>query len=307
MLKTGWVRYSLVRRRWIGALIISGAPSLKIALPPGANARDDVADVVNRRRLVDGDADRAIREIAEVDARCLCGLAHDRRVRAGDVQGIEVGDVGLLESRCDEGVLERPRHAVNALADRAQPVRAVKHRIHRRDVREQRLRGADVGRRLLAADVLFARGQRHAIGAAAAGVDGYADDAPRRLADEGLARREERGVRPAVAERYAEALRVADDGVGAHLSRRRQQRQRHQVAGDGDEQSRGVRLLDDRREVAYFAVIVRILQQQAEGLRPSAATRDRRLRAGCRAARALPFRTSSVCGNVRDDTRNTDS
>ena len=74
-----------------------------------------------------------------------------------------------------------------------------------------------------------------------------ADDPPRRLAHVRLARREERGVRPAVAERHAEALRVADDRVGAHLAGRRQQRQRQQVGGDRDEHAGGVRALDDRR------------------------------------------------------------
>ena len=79
---------------------------------------------------------------------------------------------------------------------------------------------------------------------AAAGVDRQADDAARRLAHECLARREERRVRPAVAERHAKALRVADDGVGAHLAGRRQQRQREQVARDGHQHAGRVRPLD---------------------------------------------------------------
>ena len=58
---------------------------------------------------------------------------------------------------------------------------------------------------------------------------------PGRLAHEGFARREERRVRPAVAERHAEALRVADDDVGAHLAGRREQRQRQQVGRDRDQ------------------------------------------------------------------------
>ena len=66
-------------------------------------------------------------------------------------------------------------------------------------------------------------------------VDRHADDAARRLAHVLLERREERGVRTAVAERHAEALRVAEDDVGAHLAGRRQQRQAEQIGADGDE------------------------------------------------------------------------
>ena len=45
------------------------------------------------------------------------------------------------------------------------------------------------------------------------------------------------GVRAAEAERHAEALRRADDDVGAHLARRREQREREQVGGDRDQRA----------------------------------------------------------------------
>ena len=226
-------------------------------------------------------------------------------VRPLDAQRVEVGGVGLPQPRRDQRVLDRARHAVDALADRAQPFGPVEHRVHRGDVREQRLRGADVRGRLLAADVLLARLQRHAIRAMAAGVDRHADDAPRRLAHERLARREERGVRAAVAERHAEALRVADHRVGAHLAGRRQQRQRHQVARDRHEQAGGVGLLDDRPQVA-----------RPRRDRPDTAAGGRRrcsigsvsgspISSRMPSGSARPFRTSMVCGNVRADTRNT--
>jgi hypothetical protein len=41
----------------------------------------------------------------------------------------------------------------------------MEHGVHRGDVREERLRGADIGRGLLAADVLFPGLQRHPVGA----------------------------------------------------------------------------------------------------------------------------------------------
>ena len=121
---------------------------------------------------------------------------------------------------------------------RRQPLRAVIDGVQAGDVGEQRLRGADVRRRLLAADVLLARLQRHPVRRVAVRVDRHADDAARRLPDVLLERREERGVRAAVAERHAEPLRVAEDDVGAHLAGRRQQREAEQIGADRDEHAR---------------------------------------------------------------------
>ena len=153
---------------------------------------------------------------------------------------------------------------MDAGGDRLQPVRSVIDRVHRRDVRQQRLRGADVRRRLLAADVLLAGLERHPVRLASPRVHRQADDSPRRLADERLPRREERRVRSAVPERHAEPLRVADDDVGAHLSGRSDQRQRHQIARHGDEQARRMGLVDRRPQIGDRPAIVRVLQQQAE-------------------------------------------
>ena len=69
--------------------------------------------------------------------------------------------------------------AVGALGDLPSALRPVIDGVHRRHDREQHLRGADVARRLLAADVLLARLQRHAQRRLAAGVDRDADDAAR--------------------------------------------------------------------------------------------------------------------------------
>ena len=139
-------------------------------------------------------------------------------------------------------------------------------------------------------------------------VDREADDPARRLADERLARREKRRVRPAVAERHAEPLRVADDGVGAHLAGRHQQRQREQIGRDGDERPGGVRAFDDRPQIASLRrAIVGILQQQAErAVSTSAATPARSpISSRMSSGSARPRSTSSVCGKQRSDTRNT--
>ena len=69
-------------------------------------------------------------------------------------------------------------------------------------------------------------------------VDRHADDAARHLADVGVARGEERRVRAAVAERHAEALRAADDDVGAHLAGRRDERAGQQIGRDDGQRLR---------------------------------------------------------------------
>jgi hypothetical protein len=79
-----------------------------------------------------------------------------------------------------------------------------------------------------------------------------------------LAGGEKRGVRSAVAERHAKALRVADHHVGAHLARRREQRQGQQVGGHGDQHAGGMGAGNDLRQILDAAVLVGILQQHPE-------------------------------------------
>jgi hypothetical protein len=79
-----------------------------------------------------------------------------------------------------------------------------------------------------------------------------------------LARGEERSVRTAVAERYAEALRVAEHHVGTGLSRRREQREGEQVGGHRHQHLRGMRGADEASQVGDRAALVGILQQHAE-------------------------------------------
>jgi hypothetical protein len=99
-------------------------------------------------------------------------------------------------------------------------------------------------------------------------VLGDADEAPRQLAHPLAARREERRVRPAVAERHAEALRAADRDVGADLARRRQHRQRQQIGRHRDQRARVVRALAQIAPVRQGAVRRRVLHQHAEHALP---------------------------------------
>ncbi len=121
--------------------------------------------------------------------------------------------------------------------------------------------------------------QRHAERRLAVRVARYADDAAGKLALELVLRREERGMRTAVAERHAEALRVADADVGAPLARRRQQHEAHEIGGDGDHGTGGVRAITELSIVEHRAVARRILDQRAEhvvadGRRPPIAHHD---------------------------------
>ena len=156
---------------------------------------------------------------------------------------------------------------VHAACDRRQSFRPVIDGVHARHHRKEHLRRADVRRRLLAADVLLARLQREAICGHALRVDRDADEAPRQRALVLVARREVAGVRTAVAHRHAEALRRADDGVGAPLAGRLQQRQREEIGGDHDVAARSVDGRHHRRVIAHVTVHGRVLQQHAEDVR----------------------------------------
>ena len=109
--------------------------------------------------------------------------------------------------------------AVGAARDRAQPLGAVVDGVHRGHDGEQHLGGADVGGRLVAADVLLAGLQGEAVRRAALGVDRDADQAAGQVPLEAGRDRHEAGVRAAVEQRDAEALRGADHDVGAERAR----------------------------------------------------------------------------------------
>ncbi len=134
--------------------------------------------------------------------------------------------------------------------------------VHPGDVRQECLSGADVGGGLLPANVLFARLQRHAIGHVAVRIHGHADDSPRRLADELLARGEIRRVRPTVAHRYAESLCASHSHVGACLAGGRCHSQAQEIRRDGHQHAGAMCLGDEFAEVDERAMIVRRLHER---------------------------------------------
>ena len=110
--------------------------------------------------------------------------------------------------------------AVDGLGDRLQPVGAVVDGVQGGHDGQQRLGGADVGRGLLAADVLLAGLQGQAVGRDAGVVLGHAHEAAGQGAFQALRDGHVGGVRAAEEQRHAEALGGADGDVRTLLARR---------------------------------------------------------------------------------------
>ena len=174
--------------------------------------------------------------------RGLAGHAHQH--------GVEELAVHHLDAALDQAGGQHGGHPVGAPRDRLEPGRPVVHGVHRGDHREQDLRGADVARGLVAADVLLAGLQGEAVRGVAVGVDRRADETPGQLAREALADGEEPGVRAAEAERHPEALGGADRDVGAQVAGRGDHGGGEQVAGGDHRGAAVVHGLDHRAVVA---------------------------------------------------------
>ncbi len=113
--------------------------------------------------------------------------------------------------------------------------------------------------------MLLARLQRQAQRRRARDIHRHADQPPRHVPLEPIARGEEPGMRAAEAHWHAETLRRADHHVGAHLARRRQHCQRQRVGGDDRQRTHGLRRSDLRGQIADRPGAAGILQQQREG------------------------------------------
>ncbi len=138
----------------------------------------------------------------------------------GHGEGVEEGldvDADAEGGEIPGQALGEPAHP---LRDLAQARRSVIDRVHRRHDRQQHLGGADVGRGLVPADMLFAGAEGEPQGGPALRILRDADEAAGHLALIGVARGEKRRVGSAKAQRHAEALRRADRDVGAEFAGR---------------------------------------------------------------------------------------
>ncbi len=130
--------------------------------------------------------------------------------------------------------------------------------------RVERLRGADVRRRLLAADVLLARLQREHEPALAVHVHRLAGDAPRHAPQVGLGGGEEAERRAAEVQAVAQRLALADAHVDPALARRDQDAQRDRVVGR--DRHRVAPERGERGDVLDGAVEVRVGQEDRAGV-----------------------------------------
>ena len=116
------------------------------------------------------------------------------------------------------------------------PGRAHQRQVDRRAQGQQALVGADVAGGLFAADVLLAGLQRQHPAAAAAAIDGLADQPAGHAADELLAAGHDAQVRPAEGHRVAQRLPFGHDDVGPVSPGRFEQPQADRI--DRDDQQR---------------------------------------------------------------------
>ena len=233
-----------------------------LAVGEGAPHRLDVGP---RGGLVAGDAEAVAVDRPQVVARHLRPLQDRlRRARRADRQRVEPAFVLDREAEALQPRREDVGQAMGPLRNAREPLRPVIDRVHAGDDAEQHLRRADVAGRLLAPDVLLAGLEREPQRLPPAAVHRNADDPPRHGAAVLLVGGEIGGVRPAVTQRHAEALRAADRDVGAELAGRRQQHQAEQVRRNRDHRALRVRLLDDPPIVGHRAAGLGVLQQDAE-------------------------------------------
>ena len=124
------------------------------------------------------------------------------------------------------------------LAELDEPAAAQPGEVDDAGQRVERLGGADVRGRLLAADVLLARLQREHEAAAPVDVARLARDAPGHAPQVGLGGGEEAERRAAEVQAVAERLALADGHVDAALARRLEDPQRDRVVGADDDRGR---------------------------------------------------------------------
>ncbi len=143
-----------------------------------------------------------------------------------------------------------------------QPILAEQFHVDRRRQRHQALIGADVAGRLLAADVLLARAERHHVSLVAVGVERLADNAPGDAADLRHFGGEEADVRSAVAERDAERLPLTDDDVRAEFAGAFEQRQRQRISDEDQQRARFVDFVGESGEVLDLTEEVGVSDRQ---------------------------------------------
>ena len=160
-------------------------------------------------------------DTAQVDAALGCGGKNAvRPTRHGERHGVEEPFVGHGDTALAQPFREAGGQPVQSLSQLPQLGGTVVHRVRGGHDRQQRLSGANVRGRLLAADVLFAGLQRQTVGRGAGGIRGHTHDAAGHGAFHARAGGHERRVRATVEQGHAEALgrthrNIRTGGTGA--------------------------------------------------------------------------------------------
>ena len=228
-------------------------------------------DLLQRALLGDGDEELVV---IDLDA------GQDALGEAAVVEGVAVlhADEELIEERLliderslargDELLAERVGAVEADLGGLLDALLAHDGAIDGGEERHQALVGADVGRGLLAADVLLAGLEREDEGALAAVVLGLADDASGDLADQLLRAAHVAGVGTTKGHRQTEALDIAHGDVGSPLARGLHQGEVGDDAVDDEEGLLVVAGVGHAREVLDHAVVVGLLGDEAGDVAP---------------------------------------
>ena len=197
-------------------------------------------------------------ELDHVVRRRRRSLSANSRTTGWSCSAVDAVDRGQRLAR-----VVRARH--EQLAELVDPLAAEPAQVDHARERVQRLRGADVVRGLLAADVLLARLQREHEAAAAVDVGRLARDPARHAAEVGLLGGEEAEARAAEVEPVAERLALADGDVDVEVAGRAQHAERQRVGLD-DQQRAGLARAEQRSRGP------RSRRRSSAGRRRSAAT-----------------------------------
>ena len=222
-------------------------------IDPGVDAEgfEQTVGIGDRVGFAEGDSDRGVVDDADVVSGLVGHVTGGFGVGDAQCHGVEeLPGENLGAGGGVRGLREGLSEPVDAGGDAGQADGTVVDGVHGGDVGQQRLRGADVARRLLAADVLFAGLQGQAVAGLALGVLGHSDEAAGQLALESGLHGHEAGVGAAEEQGHTEALGRADGDVRTLGGAVLEQGQGKQIGVEGDECAAVMRTVDGFGEVA---------------------------------------------------------